>query len=133
MWKAVVPEECEICPVETGHGQIRRLEEEAVYQACPGGQGREKETSANAHEMRVCKRACMGVCIHACVGVCMHASTLFFEIGLFTVLWPTNWLDWLTSKAPGSSCLHLPSCLCYKRMLALRSLLPLCLPGIVCL
>lgn len=120
-----MPEQCEIYPVETSHGQIRPLEEEAVYQACPGGQGREKETSANAHEMRVCKCACLGVC--------MHASTLFFEIGLFTVLWLTNWLNWLTSKALGSSCLHLSSCLCYKHMLALHSLLPLCLLGIVCL
>lgn len=71
MWKGVVPEQCEICPVETGHGQIRRLEEEAVYQACPGGQGRKKETSANAHEMRRCMRGCVHVCLHGCVHACL--------------------------------------------------------------
>lgn len=73
MWKAVVPEQCEIFPVETGHGQIRHLEEEAVHQACPGGQGRKKETSANAHEMRMRMPACMDVCMPAWVCACMPA------------------------------------------------------------
>lgn len=70
MWKEVVPEQGEICPVRTGHGQLRGLEEDVVYQACPGVLSRKKETSTNAHEMRMAVHA--GLCGYLCA--CLHLS-----------------------------------------------------------
>lgn len=49
------------------------------------------------------------VCVYVYVGVyvcvCVERSTLYLRQGLFLNGVLTNWLDWLTSKPHGSTCL----------------------------